>query len=111
MRAHALTGGPVAFRAREKIEAARKEGVQLAEEARAAAVGPLKAEVARLREASRELEAQFHRDTAGLRATLGQRESAARAEAQGAIEQLQASAATLQVRNPSSQPVSSVFLP
>ena len=71
----------------------------MAEEARTAAVAPLKAEVARLRDASRELESQFHRDAVGLRAAAGQRESAARAEAQGAIEQLQASASTLQVRS------------
>ena len=85
------------LRARDMVEAVRKEGSQLAEEARTAAVAPLKAEVARLREACRDLEGQFHRDAAGLRAAAGQRENAARAEAQGAIEQLQASASTLQV--------------
>lgn len=75
----------------------RKDGIAMAEEARTAAVAPLKAEVARLREASRELEGQFHRDASNLRTAAGQRESAARAEAQGAIEKLQASASTLQV--------------
>lgn len=69
----------------------------LAEQARTSAVAPLKAEVGRLRDATMQLESQFQKDTAGLRASLSQKESAARAEAQGAIEQLQASAATLQV--------------
>ena len=43
------------------------------------------------------MQTQLSKDTAELRSSATQRESAARAEAQGAIEQLQATAATLQV--------------
>lgn len=93
---------------RERMEAVRKEGSMLAEQARTAAVAPLKAEVGRLRDATMQLETQFQRDAAGLRASLSQKESAARAEAQGAIEQLQASAATLQAcRAPPHPPIQS----
>ena len=55
-------------------------------------------QVARLRESARDLQTQLSKDTADLRAAATQRENAARAEAQGAIEQLQATAAQLQVK-------------
>ena len=54
-------------------------------------------QVARLRESARDLQTQLSKDTADLRAAASQRENAARAEAQGVIEQLQATAAQLQV--------------